>query len=105
MFKLAASMNLLELASHFTRTGLYICLLLQMLMLVVGYFTKSSNLQRFPIAMTSGFAAFTVATFSTTSMFIWCAMFGTAFFSTYFLMPSFVGEDKKEESQDSALEN
>lgn len=85
---------LIEVAAQYGRTGMLFCLAVQLIAIYVGYFFKIPTLQRIAISITSGFAAFFVATQLTDAVYVWGAFFFVTFYSTYALTPKFVGEER-----------
>lgn len=86
-------MAFLDVLASYTRTIIFFCILVHAAAIVVSRVLGNPSLQRMSLSVTSAFAAFAAASYSTESHVFWVALSCATFFSTYYLMPSFVAAD------------
>lgn len=95
---LIASIQLIETASQFTRTGLLISLMILFLTILYSKRFYSPTLIRGALAIVCAAAAFAGITIATSNKITWVCFTGVAFWAVYFGTPKYVDEETKEQA-------
>lgn len=79
----------LDVLASYTRTMIFFSILVHAVVIVLSNVFRRPSLQRMSLSITSAFSAFAAASYNTESHIFWVALSCAAFFSTYYLMPTF----------------